>query len=79
MNSLVNVRFMVTKMWVLWLRRDQAVHSSVQSQQISKSPCVGRLKIKEWLKKMNSKHWAATAGLRRHMKPFIGRPFDEQS
>jgi hypothetical protein len=47
-------------------------------QAISISPCVGRLKVKEWPKERYSKRWAATPGLRQ-LKLFIGRPSDKQS
>jgi hypothetical protein len=45
---------------------------------ISVSPCVGRLKVKDWLKERHSEHWAATPGMRQSVL-FIGRPSDELS
>jgi hypothetical protein len=38
-------------------------------------PCIGRLKVKEWLKEGHSKHWAAAPGMRQS-KLFIGWPSD---
>jgi hypothetical protein len=43
---------------------------------VSVSPCVGRLKVKEWLRERYSEHWAAAPGMR-HSKFFIGRPSGE--
>jgi hypothetical protein len=41
------------------------------------SPCVGRLKVKEWLKERHSEHWAAAPGMKQS-KHFIGRPSDNK-
>jgi hypothetical protein len=45
---------------------------------ISISPCVDRLKVKKWLMKRHSEHWAATAGMRQS-KLLIGRLCDKLS
>jgi hypothetical protein len=45
---------------------------------ISISPCVSRLKVKEWLQERHSEHWTAAPGMRRS-KHFIGRPSDKLS
>jgi hypothetical protein len=41
-------------------------------------PCVGRLKVKKWLKEGCSEHVAATPGMKLS-KLFIERPLDKQS
>jgi hypothetical protein len=44
---------------------------------ITISLCVSTLKVKEWLKKRHSKHWAATLDMRQ-LKLFIERPSDNK-
>jgi hypothetical protein len=41
-------------------------------------PCVGRLKVKEWLKETHSKQWATVPSMRQ-LKLFIGKPSNKLS
>jgi hypothetical protein len=45
---------------------------------ISTSPCVGKHKVKDWLKERHSKHCAATPSMRKS-KLFTGMPSDKPS
>jgi hypothetical protein len=43
---------------------------------ISVSPCVGRLRVKEWLKDRHSKHWTPAPSMRQ-LTLFTERPSDK--
>jgi hypothetical protein len=45
---------------------------------ISVSMCVGRLKVKKWLKEKHSKHWATMPGMKQP-KLLLGNPSDKLS